>query len=66
MYRAGGTFIWMHEYFISRSLRTLSALDVRRLFLLADEVDAFYISLSGQMDVHKEGVGKVQQHSDIA
>ena len=66
MYRAGGMFIWIHEYFISRSLRTLSALDVPRLFLLADEVDAFYISLSGKMDVQMEGVGKVQQHSDIA
>ena len=59
MYRAGGMFIWMHEYFISRSLRTLSALDVPRLFLLADEVDALYILLDGPMDVHVEGAGTV-------
>ena len=28
---------------------------------MADEVDAFYILLSGKMAVQMEGVGKVQQ-----
>ena len=66
MYRAGGMSIWMREYFISRSFRTLSALDGPRLFLLADEVDALYISVDGTMDVYMEGAGTVQQHSGIA
>ena len=65
VYRAGGMFIWIHEFDISRSFHTVSALDVPRLLCWQTKWMS-YISLFDKMDVQMEGVDKVQQHSDIA
>ena len=49
----------MHESIVN------SQLDLLSFALLADVVDAFYISLNGAMDVFKEGAGKVYHRSPI-
>ena len=53
VYRTGGKFIWIHEH-------TMRVPHSQLIFrLLADEVDALYLSLDGALDVCVEGAGKV-------
>ena len=53
VYRTGGKFIWMHDH-------TMRVPHSQLIFrLLADEVDALYLSLDGALDVCVEGAGKV-------